>query len=141
MPTYKITDLVPEPFTVIDPSDNKRYDGKMITQFGATEYAKYQRLAAELQTALNTLNGMPITGDNGRCAPTGAEIDAAGAAIDSVVLEILATIVPAMPDARRQALSFGQKMGLLRAWQQAQPEVDPKTPALPGVTRGKRSSA
>lgn len=137
MPTYKLTDLSPEPFTVMD--DGKRYAGKMVTQFGVLEYARYQRLSRELQAAMETLDGAPVMGETGQRAPSSAEVEAAAAVVDQVVAEILATIVPDMPDARRRALTLAQRIGLLRAWQSAQPDIDPKGLAPP-ATKGRRSS-
>lgn len=128
MPGYTLSSLIPEPFIITD-RDGTRYEGRMADQFGAIEYARFDRLYAQFQQAWPVVSGT-AAGDK----------EQAAALLEQIAAALVETIVPAMPDERRRSLTFSERFGIIQAWFAEQPTA-PKATAGASSIRPPRSPA
>lgn len=122
--TFSLADLIPEPLTFVD-LDGQRYDARTAEMFGATDYARYERMQREAKQAFATLQS--ANGDR----------ETAAAALEQITDDLMTMIVPTLARDRVRAIAFGHKFRFLQWWQEQQPKAE----AIPGeVVAGQKST-
>ena len=107
--------LVPTRDTFTD-TDKKVYEFKAKVDFGIVDLARMKRLQSDLDTALTALATTP-------------DDEAQAARFEQCADEIVATILPTLPETRRLALSVGQKAAIVKWWSEKEETApDPKAP-------------
>lgn len=149
---FNLIDLIPQPLTFRDVEpcsacqgsgceacanrgriDGQRYDARTAAMFGPIDLATQQRLQREMGAAITTMQRQDASED---------ELSAASEALEGVLDDLMALIIPTMPHERITALESGYKLQFVSWWreQQPQPKANPQ-PARGRVTRGRPSRA